>query len=249
MKHPLGTRCLAELAGTGFLVGIGCGAIVGATRVGGVPQVLLAGAWFVAVAAPVLAFASVSGAHLNPAVTLALAGSGRFPRREVPAYLGAQTLGAFGGAGAVLLALGNGAHLGATLPLGGDLVRTFLLELAFTLALLASVIYLTKAGKVPRAWELLLPALVVGISTFFIGPFTGSSLNPARSLAPAVLSDDYSGIWIYFTATLSAAGIVAMLVARFLTTGESPEPVPTSSGPGTSRDRHPPPARTDAPGP
>jgi aquaporin NIP len=215
VTRRLGQRCLAEVVGTALLVGIGCGAIVEGANAGGVPQIVLAVAWFAAVAIPILAFAGISGAHLNPAVTLMLAGSRRFPPRETVPYIGAQVIGAFAGAGAVLLALGGAAHLGATLPRGDDLLRTFAMELGFTIALLASVVYLTHPAKSVKTWELLLPPTVVGISTFFIGPWTGSSLNPARTLAPAVLSGDYLGIWVYLLAALVASG-VAIGVARLL---------------------------------
>lgn len=207
MSPALWSRCSAELVGTALLVGIGCGSIVAGANLGGVPQLVLAVAWFLAVAIPILLFAKHSGAHLNPAVTLMLAGSGKFPHRETLPYLASQVLGAFVGAGAVLLALGGASHLGATLPAGNDLLGTFVMELGFTVALLATVLYLSQEGKVPRTWELLLPPTVVGLSTFFIGPYTGSSLNPARTLAPAALSGDYLGIWVYFLAALVAAAL------------------------------------------
>lgn len=210
MKTSLVKRSLAELVGTALLVGIGCGSIVAGVNAGGVGQWVLAVAWFLAVLIPVLAFARVSGAHLNPAVTLMLVGARRFPPREAPPYIAAQVVGAFVGAGAVLLSLGGAAHLGATLPRGDDLARTFVFELGFTLALLLSVVYLSWPQKVVRPWELFLPATVVGFSTYFIGPWTGSSLNPARTIAPAVLSSDYLGIWVYFAAAAVSIGLVCL---------------------------------------
>jgi aquaporin NIP len=212
MKTSLARRSLAELIGTALLVGIGCGSIVAGANAGGVPQWVLAVSWFLAVLVPVLAFARISGAHLNPAVTLMLVGSRRFPSREAGAYVAAQFAGAFVGAGAVLLSLGGAAHVGATLPRGDDLVRTFVFELGFTIALLLSVVYLSWPQKAVETWELFLPALVVGFSTYFIGPWTGSSLNPARTTGPAVLSGDFLGIWVYFAAALVACGISAGFV-------------------------------------
>jgi MIP family channel proteins len=215
MSASLTIRSLAELAGTALLVGIGCGSIVAGAEVGGVSQWILALAWFFAVLLPVLAFARISGAHLNPAVTLMLVGARRFPPREAPPYLVAQFTGAFVGAGVVLLSVGSAAHLGSTLPRGDDLLRTFVLELIFTVSLLLSVVYLTWPQKSLKLWELPLPAVVVGLSTYLIGPWTGSSLNPARTLAPAVLSGDYLGLWVYFIAALVAAAIGAAFVWRF----------------------------------
>lgn len=232
MKAPLATRLLAELVGTALLVGIGCGSIVAGANAGGVPQADLAVAWFLAVLLPVLAFARTSGAHLNPAVTLMLVGSRRFPPREAPPYLAAQFVGAFVGVGVVLLTLGGAAHLGATLPRGDDLVRTFAYELFFTVALLLSVVYLTWPQKVVKAWELFLPAIVVGTSTYVIGPWTGSSLNPARTLAPAVLSGDFLGIGGYFLAALVACALSAGFVRAFEPAPETgPKPSAGSAEP------------------
>ncbi len=215
MTASLATRSLAELVGTAMLVGIGCGAIVAGADAGGVGQWVLAVSWFLAVLLPVVAFARVSGAHLNPAVTLMLVGSRRFPVREAPPYIAAQFAGAFVGAGVVLLSLGGAAHVGATLPRGDNLPRTFVDELGFTVALLLSVVYLSWPQKVVKAWEWFLPAIVVGVSTYLIGPWTGSSLNPARTFAPAVLSGDYLGIWVYFSAALVAAAFGAAFVWVF----------------------------------
>ncbi len=212
-------RTSAELVGTGLLVGIGTAAIVAGARAGGVPQSWLAVAWFAAVAVPILLFARISGAHLNPVVTLGLVAARRFPVRELPPYVAAQILGAFGGSLAVLACLGDSAHLGATLPADGNLPRTFVLEAVFTLLLVLSVLWLTSEGKFPREWELLTPPAVVGLSTLLIGPLTGSSLNPARSLAPGVLSGDLTGFWIYLVSTIvgSLAAVAVLRLTRSLT--------------------------------
>jgi glycerol uptake facilitator-like aquaporin len=205
VTHPLWLRCVAEGVGTALLVGIGTGAIVAGANAGGVPQWVLAVAWFLAVLVPILAFASVSGAHINPAVTLTLTLSGRFPRREAVPYAAAQVLGAFAGSATVAVALGPGGHLGATVPTQIGVVELFALEFAFTLLLILAVLYLTRPRDTIPVWELVLPAAVVGLSTFLIGPLTGSSLNPARSLAPAVLSATYSSLLVYFGAAAAAA--------------------------------------------
>jgi glycerol uptake facilitator-like aquaporin len=211
VRRGLFERCVSEVAGTALLVGIGTGAIVAAANAGGRPPSEIAVAWFAAVAVPVVTLAYVSGAHINPVVTLALVLAGRFPARESPAYVGAQVAGAFLGSGIVLLSLGRAAHLGATLPSANATLLVFPLEFGFTLALIVSVFYLTTPGKVPSRLELLLPAAVVGVSTYLIGPWTGSSLNPARTIAPAVLSGAYTEIWVYFAATISAAVLGALL--------------------------------------
>jgi glycerol uptake facilitator-like aquaporin len=213
VNPTLSRRLLAEAAGTAGLVGIGTGAIVFAADAGGAPQWLLAVAWFAALAVPAVAFAPVSGAQFNPAITVGLWVAGRHPGREVGPYVAAQCVGAFAASAVVLGVLGGAAHLGATLPAGGDLPRTFVLELAFTALLGASVAAAIRwAGRLGR-WGALLPSAVVGVSTWAIGPLTGSSLNPARSVAPAVLSSSYEGLWVYVVATAVGAGL-GLVLAR-----------------------------------
>ena len=211
MARKLLYRCVAEVAGTALLVGIGTGTIVAAGDAGGIPQWLMAAAWFLAVLVPIVLFVRVSGAHLNPAVTLALAGSGRIAWAEAPPYWASQFLGAFLASSAVLLGLGGGSHLGATLPTAHAIVRSFAAEASFTCLLVATVFFLADRGEGSRRWRLLLPPAAVGVSTYVIGPWTGSSLNPARTLAPAVLSGTYTGLWIYLIAVPLAALLVAAL--------------------------------------
>jgi aquaporin NIP len=207
-------RLGAEVAGTALLVGIGTGAVVASARVGGIPQWLMGVAWFLAVLIPVLLFVRISGAHLNPAVTLGLAVSRRTPASEAPLYVLAQLSGALLGSALVLLSLGRFAHLGATIPTGVSVAGALVDELLFTGLLMASVFLLTDRGEGWARWRLLLPPAAVGISTFFIGPITGSSLNPARSIAPAILTGTYSELWLYLVATPLAALIVALIWGR-----------------------------------
>jgi len=210
VKREILARFAGEAVGTALLVAIGTGAVVGGARLGGIPQWQLAIAWFLAVLVPILIFIDLSGAHLNPAVTAALAASGRISWREVPAYVAGQLLGAFLGSAVVLFALGGGAHLGATTPRSGDAPLAFALELGFTAALVASVFVLSDRGEGRFRWRILLPPAVVGLSTFLIGPYTGSSLNPARTIAPAVLSATYGAIWVYLLAVPLGALCVAL---------------------------------------
>lgn len=190
-------------------MGIGTGTIVATGNAGGIPQWLMAIAWFAAVLIPILLFISLSGAHLNPAVTLALAVSGRIGWRDVPEYWGSQIAGAFLGSAVVLGLFGSGSHLGATVPAGGDIARTFVAEAAFTALLVSSVFVLADQGEGRTRWRLLLPPAAVGLSTYVIGPWTGSSLNPARTIAPAVLSGTFTDLWVYLVAVPAAAIVVA----------------------------------------
>jgi glycerol uptake facilitator-like aquaporin len=205
-------RCLAELAGTAILVAVGTGAIVGGARAGFGSPWFLPVAWFVAVAVPIALFSRVSGAHLNPAVTLGLAVAGRCAPGDVAPYIASQTVGAFAGSAAVLLLLGGGVHLGATVPRGGDVVRVLPLEFAATAVLVLAVLYGTVRPRYGAGF--VLAPLVVGLATWQIGPWTGCSLNPARTLAPAVLSGDHLGLWAYLLA-VPAGALAAALLGRY----------------------------------
>ncbi|MCI4348597.1 MAG: aquaporin [Thermoplasmata archaeon] len=206
-------RAAAEVGGTALLVAIGTGAIVAGSNHGNTPVWVLPVAWFLAVTIPILLVAGTSGAHLNPLVTVVLWGARTFPRIEIPVYVVAQLAGAVLGSTAVALVLGSGARLGSTVPSGGAWMLALLGESVFTLLLLFSVLYLAAAGPGTLRWRLVLPGAVVGVSTFVIGPISGSSLNLARSLAPAILSGTYTDLWVYFLAQGIAAA-AAIAVAR-----------------------------------
>ncbi|MFZ0831344.1 MAG: MIP/aquaporin family protein [Thermoplasmata archaeon] len=211
MNRSIGARAAAEAVGTALLVGIGTGTIVEAARLGGIPLLATTGAWFLAVLIPIVLFIRISGAHLNPVVTLALAASGRIAWREVPFYVLGQFSGAFLGSAVVLATLGEVAHLGATVPTQGNFLRAFPAELAFTAALVTAVFVLSDLGEGRSRWRVLLPPTVVALATYLIGPWTGSSLNPARTLAPAILSGTYVDLWVYLTAVPLAGLLVAVL--------------------------------------
>lgn len=199
------------MAGTALLVGIGTGAIVASARLDRISLLFLTGAWFLAVLIPIALFIGISGAHLNPIVTLALATSRRIDWREAPFYILGQFSGAFVGSLFILVTLGDVAHLGSTVPAQGDVLRAFPAELAFTATLVAAVFVLSDYGAGRSRWRILLPPAVVALATYFIGPWTGSSLNPARTLAPAILSGTYTDLWVYLTAVPLGAVIVAVL--------------------------------------
>ncbi len=215
MIYSLRVRLETELVGTATLVGIGTGVVVAGGRFDGLDQWFLAARWFVAVTLPVAGFQRVSGAHLNPAITLALVWSRKFPKTEAGSYIVAKLAGAFAASLAVLVALGNHAQLGATVPIRGTLLEAGLAEFGFSLLLVAAALLLSFAGPGRGGWRLVLPGAVVGLSTYLIGPWTGSSLNPARTLAPAVLSGVYTDLWVYLTA-IPLAGIIAAVLWRSL---------------------------------
>ena len=187
----------AEATGTGMLVALATGAVVAGANAGGAPLWMLAVAAFVAISLPVVLFISTSGAHINPAVTLALWAAGRFPGSRVLPYMAAQTLGALAGSAAVLWALGGALHLGATVPTDGDWAVAMAGEFGFAVLLVLSVLLLARFGPGPAKLGLLAPGAVVGLAAYVIGPLSGCSLNPARSIAPALLSGTFTDLWVY----------------------------------------------------
>jgi aquaporin NIP len=197
-RQPL----LAEAIGTGVLVFAGCGAIVvDQASGGGVTPVGVALAFGLAIGIMIAAVSAVSGAHFNPAVTLALAAGGLFPRRLVLPYWAAQLAGGLAGALALRALFGAASGLGRTAP-AGSWAQAFALETLLT-ALLVFVIAGFAMGMPGDG--LLAPAAIggtVALEALFGGPVSGASMNPARSLAPALASGQLKDIWIYLAAPL-----------------------------------------------
>ena len=171
----------------------------------------------------VYATGHVSGAHINPAVTIAFATRRHFPVRETVAYVPAQIVGAV--CGALLLRLawhGTPADLGATVPTVGT-ATAFAYE--FTLTALLMFVIMAVATDTRAVGEAAAIAIggTVGLDAMFGGPITGASMNPARSLGPAIAASDYTAIWVYLAAPL-AGGALAAVVYQLLRV-ETPQTV------------------------
>jgi aquaporin NIP len=197
-------QCLAETIGTFALVFAGTGAIVINDTAGGkVTPVGIALTFGLVVMAMIYAVGDISRAHLNPAVTLGFWVARRLPGRSVLPYIASQLMGTFAASG-LFWAMFAHATLGATHP-SGSASQTFVLELVLT-AILMFVILSVASG--PREKGLLAGVAIGGVIAFeamFAGPISGASMNPARSLAPAVLSGGMSDVWIYIIAPIAGA--------------------------------------------
>jgi aquaporin NIP len=210
-RPDLTRRAAAEGIGTFALVFAGCGAIVTeAERPGSLGTVGVALVFGLVVMAMVYATGHLSGAHLNPAVTIGFALTRHFPGREALAYVSAQVLGAL--AAALLLAAvwpGNPAELGTTQPsigTGGALVYEATLT-AFLMFVIMAVATDTRAIGAGAAIAI---GGTVGLDALFGGPITGASMNPARSIGPALVSGQTHELWIYLVAPIAGAALGAL---------------------------------------
>ena len=211
----------AEFIGTFALVFAGTGAIVIDDVTGGtVSHVGVALTFGLIVLAMIYAIGDVSGAHLNPAVTLAFFAARRFPGSSIAPYIGCQLAGA--GLASVTLRLLFEDHptLGATIPVGSDL-RSFVLEFILTFLLMFVILCVSTGAKEKGITAGIAVGAVIALEALFAGPICGASMNPARSLAPAVVAGLYSSLWLYLVAPI--CGAVAAVFAFRLVHTERPE--------------------------
>jgi len=198
-------RPLAEFLGTFIMVFAGTGAIVINHASGGVighPGIALT--FGLVVLAMIYTFGDISGAHLNPAVSIAFAAAGRFPWKEVPLYLGAQLAGAFAASGLLKFLFPGAGTLGATLP-AGSASQSFVLEVVLTAILMLVILSVSTGSKEKGITAGIAIGAVVALEAMFAGPICGASMNPARSLAPAIVSGHIEHLWLYPIATVLGA--------------------------------------------
>lgn len=193
-------RCLAEALGTFALVFAGCGAIVVNDLFGGVlGHTGVSLVFGLVVMAVIYAVGNISGAHINPAVTLGFMFAGRMERREVPAYILSQLVGAIAAALVLLLLFPGHETLGATVPATGTW-RVFILEVLISFFLMFVILNVSTGHKEKGIMAGVAIGGTVALAALFAGPVSGASMNPARSLGPALVSGQLSDIWIYLAA-------------------------------------------------
>jgi aquaporin Z len=197
----------AEFFGTFAMVFAGTGAIVANDASGGaVTHVGVAITWGLIVMAMIFALGDVSGAHINPAVTCGFWLSGRFPARRVGPYVLAQLAGALLAIALLRVIFGNRASLGASLPAGTDL-QSFALELVLTAILMFVILNVSTGPKEVGVIAGIAVGGVIGLEAMFAGPICGASMNPARSLAPALVSGNLRSLWVYIVAPVAGAAL------------------------------------------
>ncbi len=195
---------ILEVLGTFFLVFVGCGAMVINTETGGViSHTGVALSWGLIVMVIIYAIGGLSGAHLNPAVTIGLAVIKKFDIKQVPGYIVAQLLGALLAAYTLKLMFPLNETLGSSLP-SGSWEQSFILEVILTF-LLMYVILRTAVDTEGNNMAPVAIGATVGLEAMFAGPICGASMNPARSIGPALVSGHTEHLWVYVVATILGA--------------------------------------------
>jgi MIP family channel proteins len=207
----------AEGLGTFGLVFAGCGAImIDTLSHGAITHVGVGLVFGLIITVMIYAFGHISGAHFNPAVTLAFVFARHFPVRRLIGYWMAQLLGALLAAGCLRLLFGDVASLGTTLPTGsGGAWQSFALETLLTFFLMIVIMAMaTDTRAVGQAAALAIGA-TVGLEALFAGPICGASMNPARSLGPALMSGTWTAQWVYVLGPMIGA-VAGAFVYRWL---------------------------------
>lgn len=198
-------RLWAEFLGTFGLVFAGTGAIIVNQETHGViGHAGVALTFGLIVLAMIYCFGDVSGAHFNPAVTTAFAVARRFPWREVPGYLGAQLAGAFLASGLLKLLFPANVTLGATLP-AGPASQSLVLEIVLTFLLMLVIFSVSTGAQEKGITAGIAIGAVVALEAMFAGPICGASMNPVRSLTPAIVSGQWQHLWVYLVGPVLGA--------------------------------------------
>jgi len=208
-------KLAAECVGTFALVFAGTGAIIiNDLAHGAITQVGVALTFGLIVMAMIYALGDVAGAHLNPAVTIGFFAARRFSARLIPSYILSQLIGAVSASLVLRLLFPASLTLGATLPSGSSL-QSFVLEIVLTTILMFVILSVSTASKERGVTAGIAVGSVIALEALFAGPISGASMNPARSLAPALVSMRLAPLWIYLTAPLMGA-LIAVLACRLV---------------------------------
>ena len=206
---------IAEFIGTFAMVFCGTGAMtINEVTGGDVTHVGIGITWGLIVMAMIYAFGEISGAHFNPAVSIAFAYAKKFSWKEVPKYIFFQIAGAFAASLLLMWLFPKSELLGATIP-SVDVWRAFVLELILTFFLMLVIINVSTGSKETGMMAGIAIGGVVLLEALFAGPITNASMNPARSLAPNIVSGNIEGIWLYILAPIIGA-LLAVVSCKFV---------------------------------
>ena len=208
-------KSIAEILGTFALVFCGTGAIIIDKESGGaVTHVGVAITFGLIVMSMIYALGEISGAHLNPAVSIAFTLAGRLSLRLLGLYIISQVSGAFLASEVLKLLFPSNELLGTTLP-AGSAMQSFILEFILTFFLMLVIISVATGSKEQGLFAGIAIGSVILLEAMFAGPICGASMNPARSLAPAVISGHTESLWVYLLAPILGAA-AAIIIWKFL---------------------------------
>jgi aquaporin NIP len=200
-------KYIAELIGTFALVFCGtCAIVIDQQTHGQVGHVGVAITFGLIVTSMIYAFGDKSGAHFNPSVTIAFILANLFPKKEILPYTISQITGAFTGSLLLKLLFPTNLHLGATIPAGSD-IQSFVLEIVLTFILMLTILSTSQGSKKTGTMTGLAIGGVALLEAVFAGPICVPSMNPVRSLSPAIVSGNVSELWIYLTAPVLGAAL------------------------------------------
>lgn len=203
-------RGIAEFMGTYFLVFAGTGAIViDESSHGAVTHVGVALTFGLIVLAMIYTVGDISGAHLNPAVTFGFWSARRIRLADVLLYVPSQAIGAAAASASLRFLFPQSALLGATMPAGSEM-QSFVLELILTFLLMLTILNVSTGAKEKGITAGIAVGSVIGLEAMFAGPICGASMNPARSLGPALLSGHFEHLWLYLVAPTIGAALATL---------------------------------------
>jgi aquaporin NIP len=209
MSRPLARMLAAEFVGTFALVFAGCGAVMVDAKTHALGHVGVAFSFGLVIMVMIYAVGHISGAHFNGAVTFAFALSRHFPWPRTLAYWTAQLLGALTAAAILRCSLGDIADVGATLPSGSQ-AQSFLWELVMSFFLMFVIMAVATDTRAAGEAAAIAIGATIGLDALFGGPISGASMNPMRSLAPALVSGNLHALWLYILAPLLGASLGAV---------------------------------------
>ena len=208
-------KYISEFIGAFAMIFCGTGAMtINEVTGGDVTHVGIGITWGLIVMAMIYAFGEISGAHFNPAVSIGFAYAKKFPWKEVPKYIFFQVAGAFAASLLLLWLFPDSKYLGSTIPTV-DVWRAFVLELLLTFFLMMVIINVSTGSKEVGVMAGIAVGSVVLLEATFAGPITNASMNPARSLAPNIVSGNLSGLWLYMIAPVLGA-LLAVMSCKFV---------------------------------
>ncbi len=208
-------KYISEFVGTFALIFCGTGAMtINEVTNGSIGHVGIAITWGLIVMAMIYAFGEISGAHFNPAVSISFAYAKKFSWKEVPKYIVAQILGAIAASFLLLFLFPESEFYGATIPTT-DALRAFILELLLTFFLMVTIINVSTGSKEVGVMAGIAIGGVVLLEAMFAGPITKASMNPARSIAPALASGHFEHLWLYILAPILGA-LLAVVTCKLV---------------------------------